>query len=89
MLDALVYLTLLETTLLEKVEMQNEHLDYFTVNIEYFCSVSICVVSDIDKTGKRYFKIDSQLKNTYLWVVDLLFLLVTVTIVIVRIVRCY
>ena len=73
-----VYLTLLETALLKTVEVQTEYLDYFTRNIQSFGSSSVCVVSDIDKTGNRALKLASQEKTTYLWVVDLGFCLVTV-----------
>ena len=37
---------------IEKVEVQTEYLDCFTRNIQSFCSSSICVVSNIDETGK-------------------------------------
>ena len=73
-----VYLTLLETAPLKKVEVQTEYLDYFMRNIQSFGSISIYVISDIDDTGKRALKISMQLNNTYSWVVDLGFLLVTV-----------
>ena len=66
-----VYLTLLEKVPLKTVEVQTEYLDYCTNNIQSFCSSLICVVSDIDETRKRAFKLARQLKTTYLWVVDL------------------
>ena len=59
MLGAVVYLTLLETTQLKKVEMQNEYLDYFTRKIQSFGLSSICVVRNIEETGKRDLKLAS------------------------------
>ena len=60
MMDKIVYLTLLGTTTLKTVEVQTEYLDYFKSNIKSFGSSSICVVSDIDKKGKRDLKLSSQ-----------------------------
>ena len=59
-MGALVYLTLLETALLKTVNVQTEYIDYFTRNIQSFGSSSICMVSDIDKTGKIALKISSK-----------------------------
>ena len=59
-LGALVYLTLLETTPLKTVEVQTEYLDYITKNIQPFGSSLVCLVSDIDETGKRALKLASQ-----------------------------
>ena len=56
----LVYLTLVDTTSLKTVEVKTEYLDYFTMSIKSFGSSLICVVSDIDETGKRALKIASQ-----------------------------
>ena len=39
------------------------------------------MVYDIDKTGKRYLKLAIQCKTSYLWVVDLVFLLMMVSLV--------
>ena len=78
MLGAIFYLTFLETTPLKTVEVQTEYLDYFTRNTKSFGSSYICVISGIYKTGKRALKLDSQLKTTYLCIVDFVFLLVTV-----------
>ena len=71
----LVYLTLFGTTPLKTVEVKTEYLDYFTRNILSFGLSSICVVSDIDKTGKRYLKLASQyilptfvlLNSSFVW----------------------
>ena len=63
---------------LKTVEVQTEYLDYFTRNIQSFGSISICVVSDIEETGEISVKLAIQLKTTYLWVVDFVFILVTV-----------
>ena len=60
MLGVLVYPTLLETTQLKTVEVQTEYIDNFMRNIQSFGSSYICVVSEIDKTGKRALKLDSQ-----------------------------
>ena len=79
-MGAVVYLTLLETAPLKTVELQTEYLDYSTMNIQSFGFSLICVVSDIDKTGKRALKLSRPLKTNYLWVVELVFLLVTVCI---------
>ena len=68
----------MEKTPLKIVDVQTEYLDYFTWNIQSFGSIFICVVSDIDETRKRAFKLARQLKTTYLWVVDFVFFLVTV-----------
>ena len=57
---AVVYLTLLETALLKKVEVQTEYLDYCTRNIQSFGSSLICVVKDIYKTRKIALKLASQ-----------------------------
>ena len=78
-MGALVYLTLLDMTTLKTAEVQTEYLDYFTRNIQSFGSSFICVVSDMDETGKRALKIYSKLNTTYLWVVDFIFLLVAVS----------
>ena len=59
-MGAVVSLTLLETAPLKTVEVQTEYLDYFTRNIQSFGSSLICVVSDIDKTGKRALKLARQ-----------------------------
>ena len=59
-MGALVYLTLLETTPLKKVEVQTEYLDYFMSSIKYFGLGLICVVSNIDETGKRALKLASH-----------------------------
>ena len=56
-MGAVVYLTLLEKEPLKIVEVQTEYLDYFLWNIQSFGLSLICVVSDIDKTRKRYFKV--------------------------------
>ena len=66
MFGAVVFLTFLETAQLKKVEVQTEYLDNFTRNIKSFGSSSICVVSDIDDTGKRALKLARQWKTTYL-----------------------
>ena len=60
MFGALVYLTLLETKSLKIVEVETEYLDYFTRNIQSFGLSLICVVRDIDETGKRSLKLASQ-----------------------------
>ena len=60
MLGALVYLTLLETEPLKTVGVQTEYLDYFTRSIQSIVLSLICVVSNIDETGKRSLKIASQ-----------------------------
>ena len=73
----LVYLTLLETIPLKTVELKTEYLDHYTMNVQSFGSSLICVVSDIEKKGKISLKLYIQLKTTYFWVVDLVFLLVT------------
>ena len=44
----------------KKVYVQTEYLDYFMRNIQYLGLSSICVVSDIDETGKRNLKLESQ-----------------------------
>ena len=44
----------------EKVEVQTEYLDYFSRNIQSFGSSLICVVSDIDETRERDFKLARQ-----------------------------
>ena len=72
------YLTLLETAPLKTVDLQTEYLDYFSRNIQSFGLSLICVVSDKKDTRKIDFKIASQRKTTYPWVVDFLFQLVTV-----------
>ena len=69
-MGVLVYLNLLETTSLKTVEVKTEYLDYFTMNIKSFGSSLICVVSDIDETGKRDLKLARKRNTTYLWVVD-------------------
>ena len=66
MSGAVVYLTLFETAPLKTVKAQTKDLDYFTRNMQSFGSSSICVVSDIDETGKRDLKLARQLKTTYL-----------------------
>ena len=55
-----VYLTLLETAPLKTVEVQTEYPDYFTRNNQSFGLSLICVVSDIDKTGKIALKLARQ-----------------------------
>ena len=50
----------METTPLKIVDVQTEYLDYFTWNIQSFGSILICVVSDIDETGKRALNLVSQ-----------------------------
>ena len=57
---AVVYLTLLETAPLKTVEVQTEYLDYFKINIQSFGLSSICVVNDVDKTGKRALNLARQ-----------------------------
>ena len=57
-LGVLVFLTLLETTPLKTIEVQTEYLGYFRRDIQSFGSSSICLVSDIDQTGKRALKLD-------------------------------
>ena len=59
-MGAVVYLTLLETAPLKTVEMQTEYLDYFMGNIQSLGSNSICVVSNVDETGKRALKLTRQ-----------------------------
>ena len=59
-MGAVFYLTLLETAPLKKVEVQTEYLDYCTRNIQSFGLSLICVVNDIDKTRKIYFKLSRQ-----------------------------
>ena len=44
----------------ETVEVQTEYLDYFTRNIQSFGLSLICLVSDIDETGKRDLKLAGQ-----------------------------
>ena len=44
----------------EKFEVQTEYLEYFMRNIQTFGPSFICVVSDIEETGKRALKISSQ-----------------------------
>ena len=44
----------------EEVEVQTEYLEYFTRNIQTFGLSLICVVSDIDETGKRALKLSRQ-----------------------------
>ena len=51
-------LTLLETAPLKTVEVQTEYLDYFKKDIQSFGLSLICVVSDIDETGKSDLKLD-------------------------------
>ena len=63
MLGAVVYIILLVTALFRTVEVQTEYLDYCTMNIKSFGLSLICVVSNIDKTRKRDFKLARQLKN--------------------------
>ena len=58
-MGALVYLTLLGTTLLKTFEVQTEYLDYFTRNIKSFGSSLICVVSDIEKIEESFEAIQS------------------------------
>ena len=53
MLGAVVYLTLLDMAPLKTAEVQTEYLDYLTKNKQSFGSSLICVVINIDKTGKR------------------------------------
>ena len=45
----------------------------FTRNIQSFGLSLICVVCDIDETGKRALKLSSQWNTTHLWVVDFVF----------------
>ena len=78
MLGVVFSLTLLDTAPLKKVEVKTEYLDYCTRNIQSFGLSFICVVSDIDEKRKRYLKLASNEKTIYVWVVDLVFLLVTV-----------
>ena len=59
-MGALVYLTVLGTTQLKTFEVQTEYLDCFKRNIQSFGAISVCVVRDIDDTGKRALKIYSQ-----------------------------
>ena len=47
----------LETTV-RTVEVQTEYLYFISRNIKSFGFSLICVVSDIDDTNKRYFKLD-------------------------------
>ena len=46
LLGSVVYLTLLDTATLKKIEVQTEYLDYFTKNIQSFGSSLISVVSN-------------------------------------------
>ena len=75
---AVVYLSLLETASLKTVKVQTEYLNYFTRYIQSFGSSLIYVVSNIDETEKRALKLDRQLKTNYPWVVDFVFIMVTV-----------
>ena len=50
----------METTPLKTVEVQTEYLNYLTRDIQSFGMSSICVVRDIDDTGKRSLKLASQ-----------------------------
>ena len=59
-MGALVYLNFVGTTQLKTVEVKTKYLDYFTRNIKCSGLSFICVVSDIDETGKRALKIASQ-----------------------------
>ena len=59
-MGTVVYLTLLEMAPLKKVEVQTEYLDFLTSNIQPFGSSPICVVSNIDETGKRDLKLARQ-----------------------------
>ena len=59
-MGAVFYLTLLETAPLKTVEVQTEYLDYFTRDIQSFGSSLICVVRDIENTGKRALKLARQ-----------------------------
>ena len=59
-MGAFVYLTLLETAPFKKVDVQTEYLDYFARNIQSFGLSLICVVIDIDETGKIGLKLSSQ-----------------------------
>ena len=59
-MGAVVYLTLLDTAPLKTVEVQTEYLDYFIRDIQSFGSSLICVVSDIDETGKKDLKLSRQ-----------------------------
>ena len=59
-LGVVVYLTLFETAPFKTVEVQTEYLDYFTSNVQFFGSSSICVFSNIDKTGKKALKLARQ-----------------------------
>ena len=60
MLGALFYLNVLDKTPLKTVEVKTKYLDYFTRNIQSFASSLICVVSNIDETGKRALKLNIQ-----------------------------
>ena len=55
-----VYLNLLDTATLKTVEVQTEYLYYFKRNIQSFGSSLICVISDIDETGKRALKLATK-----------------------------
>ena len=78
LLGALVYLTLFGIYIIENIWGVNCIPREFTRNIQSFCLSSICVVCDIDKTGKRALKLSIQWKTNYLWVVEFVFFLTTV-----------
>ena len=79
LLVALVYLTFFGIDTVEKSWCVNWIPREFTRSIKSFGSSSICVVCNIDKTGKKYLKLATELKTTYLWVVDLVLRLVMVS----------
>ena len=60
LLEVLSYITLLVKTTLKNVEVQNEYLDYFTRDMQFFGSSLICVVSYNGATGKRALKLSRQ-----------------------------
>ena len=60
LLGAVVSLMFLETALLKIAEVQTEYLYYFSRNIQSIGLSLICVLSEIDDTRRRYFKLYRQ-----------------------------
>ena len=60
MFGVILDLTLLYTATLKAVEVQTEYLAYFTRDIQSFGLSLICVVSNIDETGKIALMLDRQ-----------------------------
>ena len=66
LLGILVYLTLFGIDTVEIIWCVNWIIRHFTSNIQSFGSSLICVVCNIDETGKRNLKLASKWKTNYL-----------------------